>query len=157
MDIQKIKKIIAIFEKSNITELEILDGKNSIRISCLSDQPYKKISQKNLSKSFNLKELNIKKDEKEQFNNIKEKSLNKENKGYIVRSPMVGIFYITPGINSEPFIKVGQKIKNGDVLCIVEAMKMMNQIVSDRSGIIKEIFIEHGQPVEFDQPLLIIE
>ena len=77
--------------------------------------------------------------------------------GHIVRSPMVGTFYRTPSPDAKPFIEVGQKVTAGETLCIVEAMKMMNQIEADKSGVVKAILVENGQPVEFDEPLVVIE
>jgi acetyl-CoA carboxylase biotin carboxyl carrier protein len=77
--------------------------------------------------------------------------------GHIVRSPMVGTFYRTPSPDAKAFIEIGQKVNVGDTLCIVEAMKMMNQIEADKSGTVKAILVESGQPVEFDEPLVVIE
>ncbi len=77
--------------------------------------------------------------------------------GHTVRSPMVGTFYRTPSPDAKPYVEVGQKVNVGDTLCIVEAMKMMNQIESDKAGVVKAILIESGQPVEFDEPMVIIE
>lgn len=77
--------------------------------------------------------------------------------GHIVRSPMVGTFYRTPSPDAKAFVEVGQKVNAGDTLCIVEAMKMMNQIEADKSGVVKAILVESGQPVEFDEPLVVIE
>ena len=79
------------------------------------------------------------------------------NSGTTIKSPMVGTFYRTPSPESKAFVEVGQSVNVGDVLCIVEAMKMMNQIESEKAGTIKAILVENGQPVEFDQPLFIIE
>lgn len=151
MDIRKIKKLIEIFEKSNITELEISEGKNSLKISCLSNKKniltsqeffsHDKLSSTNSSSNNNI-------------NLIKENNTKNE---YIVKSPMVGIFYNTVNTQSKPLITIGQEVKKGDTICIVEAMKMMNQIIADKSGMIKKIFVENGQPVEFDEPLLIID
>lgn len=154
MDIRKIKKLIEIVEKSSITELKISEGKNSLKISCLSkNENYNSIQQ--TSESHNLKKTHTHTTD-DSLKSVDKINEIKEN-GHIVRSPMVGIFYITASVNSKPFIMIGQKIKVGETLCIVEAMKMMNQITADKSGTIKKIFIEHGQPVEFDEPLLIIE
>ncbi|CCJ72848.1 Biotin carboxyl carrier protein of acetyl-CoA carboxylase [Cronobacter condimenti 1330] len=77
--------------------------------------------------------------------------------GHIVRSPMVGTFYRTPSPDAKAFVEVGQKVNVGDTLCIVEAMKMMNQIEADKAGTVKAILVESGQPVEFDEPLVVIE
>lgn len=81
----------------------------------------------------------------------------REISGHIVRSPMVGTFYRTPSPDAKAFIEIGQKVNAGDTLCIVEAMKMMNQIEADKSGVVKAILVESGQPVEFDEPLVVIE
>lgn len=143
MDIQKIKKLIEIFTKSNLTKLEICEGKTSLKISCIHNNKKKIINQSNNNINSN-----------DQKNN---KIKNKTSDEYIIRSPMVGIFYRKPNLNSKPFIEIGQKIEKGDILCIVEAMKTMNQIISDKSGFVKKILIKNGQPVEFDEPLLIIE
>ncbi|MCE1741452.1 acetyl-CoA carboxylase biotin carboxyl carrier protein, partial [Enterobacter hormaechei] len=77
--------------------------------------------------------------------------------GHVVRSPMVGTFYRTPSPDAKPFIEIGQRVNVGDTLCIVEAMKMMNQIEADKAGVVKKILVESGQPVEFDEPLVVIE
>ena len=77
--------------------------------------------------------------------------------GHKVRSPMVGTVYLAPNPDAAPFVNLGQIVKLGEVLCIVEAMKMMNQIESDKAGVVKAILVENGQPVEFDQPLYVIE
>jgi len=77
--------------------------------------------------------------------------------GHIVRSPMVGTFYRTPSPEAKAFVEVGQQVKVGDTLCIVEAMKMMNQIEADKAGVVKAVLVESGQPVEFDEPLVVIE
>jgi len=77
--------------------------------------------------------------------------------GHVVRSPMVGTFYRTPSPDAKAFVEVGQKVNAGDTLCIVEAMKMMNQIEADKSGVVKAILVENGQPVEYDEPLVVIE
>ena len=76
-----------------------------------------------------------------------------DEQGYLIRSPMVGSFYTSPAPGASPFVDIGQTVSVGDVLCIVEAMKMMNQIESDKSGVIAEILVEDGDPVEFDQPM----
>lgn len=77
--------------------------------------------------------------------------------GKVIRSPFVGTFYRSSGPGSEPFISVGQRVKKGDTLCIVEAMKLMNEIEADCEGVIKEILVENESPVEFDQPLFVVE
>lgn len=143
MDIKKINTLIKLVKKAKITELEISNKDESIRINYLNNK-------------YLLNNANYHIDNKKKIEyktNIKKKELN----GHIIRSPMVGTFYITPNPTAKPFITIGQKVNIGDTICIVEAMKMMNYIESDKSGIIKLILIENGQPVEFNEPLIIIE
>ncbi|AKC60460.1 acetyl-CoA carboxylase biotin carboxyl carrier protein [Blochmannia endosymbiont of Camponotus (Colobopsis) obliquus] len=150
MDIRKVKKLIKIIEKSDIVELEISEGENKIRINRMITKSLAKIKedscvamqQEQVSQSFN-KDHNT-----TGIDTIDD---------YLVRSPMVGVFYITPSPGSKPFISIGQKVNVGDILCIVEAMKMMNQIASEITGIVKDILLDNGQPVEFDEPLIIIQ
>ncbi|MCV2506222.1 MAG: acetyl-CoA carboxylase biotin carboxyl carrier protein [Candidatus Lightella neohaematopini] len=139
MKINKIKKLIDLIENSSILELEIRENQETIR---LSRNNY----------NINNKSIEQYKDSKK---NLKIKEQTNENN--IIRSPMVGTFYCTPYPNAKPFIQIGQKINVGDVLCIIEAMKVMNQIKSEKSGIIKKILLNNGQPVEFNEPLIIIE
>jgi acetyl-CoA carboxylase biotin carboxyl carrier protein len=80
-----------------------------------------------------------------------------EPSGHMVRAPMVGTFYRAPSPNAKPFVEEGQSVKTGDTLCIIEAMKLLNQIEADKSGTIKAIMVENGQPVEYNQPLFVIE
>ncbi|UAJ65257.1 acetyl-CoA carboxylase biotin carboxyl carrier protein [Candidatus Schneideria nysicola] len=142
MDIRKIKKLIKLVKESGISELEITGNKVSIRISHTVQQ-------------YDIK----KKEKKEESSKISfpDYSETKEEKRHIIRSPIVGIFYRYLGCDSKPLVEVGKKVKVGDILCVIEAMKMINQIESDKNGIIKAILPENGQPVEFDEPLIIIE
>lgn len=150
MDIKKIKKLIELFEKSNISELEVREKDKSLRISCIS------LINQNLNEKKN---LFFTQDNKSNFSQSFQVQNNNNNNiiEHIIKSPMVGIFYRNLNEESKPFVEVGQKVSKGDTLCIIEAMKMMNQIESDKSGIVKKILVENAQPVEFDEPLLIIE
>ncbi|NMT62358.1 acetyl-CoA carboxylase biotin carboxyl carrier protein [Marinobacter orientalis] len=152
MDIRKIKKLIELLEESDVEELEIHEGDDSVRISrrreqlaapqymaqypspapqpASSPQPAAPVSDEPVKPA--------------------------EPSGHAVKSPMVGTFYRSPSPTAKSFVEVGQSVKAGDVVCIVEAMKMMNQIEADKSGTVSEILVENGQPVEFDQPLIII-
>ncbi|WDR80342.1 acetyl-CoA carboxylase biotin carboxyl carrier protein [Candidatus Purcelliella pentastirinorum] len=143
MDIKKINRLIKLVKKTKITELEISNKDESIRINYLNNKYLTNNLNYNL---YNKKNTEHKKEKK-----------TKELTGHKIRSPMVGTFYITPNPTSKPFITIGQKINIGDTLCIIEAMKIMNHIESDKSGIIKSILIKNGQPVEFNEPLIIIE
>ncbi|MBK4775932.1 acetyl-CoA carboxylase biotin carboxyl carrier protein [Candidatus Pantoea edessiphila] len=151
MDIYKIKKLIELAEKHNISKLKISDKKESITINRFYKNNNFTKNQHFSTSDTSLIAQNI----------VKSKTDSKEilnkNNNYIVRSPMVGIFYLTPSPEAKVFIEIGQKINIGDTLCIIEAMKMMNQIQADASGIVKAILVENGQPVEFNEPLIIIE
>ncbi|WP_216782331.1 acetyl-CoA carboxylase biotin carboxyl carrier protein [Candidatus Profftia tarda] len=138
MDIRKIKKLIRLVEDSSISELEIAEGEESVRISRTTAPIALPVTQSYCKK--NSTEI-----------------LPAEIRHHIVRSPMVGIFYSSPHPNSKSFVEVGQKVHLGDILCIVEAMKMMNHIEADKSGVVAAILVENGQPVEFDEPLVLIE
>ena len=151
MDIRKIKKLIELVEESGITELEITEGEESVRISRgmvatqvapiayaapqVAAAPVAAAPGAAPSSAPAAAELS----------------------GHVLRSPMVGAFYRSSGPDSAAFVEVGQQVKVGDPLCIVEAMKMMNQIQSDKAGVIKSILVENGDTVEFDQPLFVIE
>lgn len=151
MDIRKVKKLIELLEESNIDEIEIKEGEESVRISRNSGTPmmyppqyapppYAPAPAPAPAASAAPAE---------------EESAPKIN-GHIVKSPMVGTFYRAPSPGSPSFVEVGQHVKAGDVICIVEAMKMMNQIEADKSGVVEAILAENAQPVEFDQPLITI-
>ncbi|MXP51341.1 acetyl-CoA carboxylase biotin carboxyl carrier protein [Pantoea sp. SoEX] len=153
MDIRKIKKLIELIEKHNISKLKISEQTESITINRLfKDNNFAKNQQQFSISPKSMLTQNIAKSKKSDNQEI----LNKDSH-YIIRSPMVGIFYRTPNPEAKAFIEIGQKINIGDTLCIVEAMKMMNQIQADTSGIVKSILVENGQPVEFNEPLIIIE
>ncbi|NRN28440.1 acetyl-CoA carboxylase biotin carboxyl carrier protein [Photorhabdus heterorhabditis] len=156
MDIRKIKKLIELVEESGISELEISEGEESVRISrALAPQSFQVAQQYIPAQTQQPALANAVAPSQALPETISERSA--EISGHIVRSPMVGTFYRTPSPDAKPFIEVGQRINVGDTLCIVEAMKMMNQIEADKSGVVKAILVESGQPVEFDEPLVVIE
>ena len=152
MDIRKIKKLIELLEESDVEELEIHEGDDSVRISRRREQapapqymahyPSPAPQQEQPAQSSG--------------SSAPEPAKKSEPEGHSLKSPMVGTFYRSPSPTSKSFVEVGQSVKAGDVVCIVEAMKMMNQIEADKSGTVSEILVENGQPVEFDQPLIII-
>lgn len=140
MDIRKIKKLIELLEESNINELEITEGEESVRISrgapaVAAPAPVAVAAPVAAPAPVAAAE---------------------EPEGHQIKSPMVGTFYRSPAPGASAFVEVGQQVKPGDVLCIVEAMKMMNQIEADKAGTVGAILIEDGEPVEFDQPMLTI-
>ncbi|BAE73428.1 Biotin carboxyl carrier protein of acetyl-CoA carboxylase [Sodalis glossinidius str. 'morsitans'] len=144
MDIRKIKKLIELVEESGISELEISEGEESVRISRATAQPAYPMMQQAYIPAV-------------QQQSAAPAAVPATMSGHMVRSPMVGTFYSTPSPDAKPFVEVGQKVNVGDTLCIVEAMKMMNQIESDKAGVVKAILLDNGQPVEFDEPLVVIE
>ncbi len=150
MDIRKIKKLIELVEESGIVELEITEGEESVRISrAVSGQAAPMVNfavpqAPQAAVSAVAPVANVA---------AAPEAVN----GQTMRSPMVGTFYRSSGPDAKAFVEVGQSVKVGDPLCIVEAMKMMNQIQSDKAGVVKSILVENGDTVEFDQPLFIIE
>lgn len=155
MDIRKIKKLIELVEESGISELEISEGEESVRISRAAPvQTYPMMPQAYAMPAQPQPALaNAAVSAPAAETSAAPAAMS----GHIVRSPMVGTFYRTPSPDAKAFIEVGQKVNAGDTLCIVEAMKMMNQIEADKSGVVKAILVENGQPVEFDEPLVVIE
>ncbi len=154
MDIRKVKKLIELIEESDIEEIEIKEGDDCVRISRRTRQTtvsyapvptYESVAQPTSAPMS----------APQPAGDTAAASAATGN-GEKVRSPMVGTFYRAPTPSAPAFVEVGQRVKVGDVLCIVEAMKMMNQIESDRAGVIEAILVENGQPVEFDQPLFTI-
>ena len=138
MDIRKIKKLIEMLQESDLREIEVSQGDESVRI--LRDNNY---SEKNISVINTPKLKNI---------NVTPEII----EGNFITSPIVGTFYRKPSPDKDPFIKVGDVIEKGQVLCIIEAMKMMNEIKSDSDGKIISIDVEDGQPVEFGQKIITI-
>ena len=146
MDIRKVKKLIELLEESDINEIEIKEGEEAVRISRGVNIQHMQAPQYPVAPAPVAPSAapEAKADEAPAFS------------GHAVKSPMVGTFYRSPSPSSPSFAEVGKQVKVGDVICIVEAMKMMNQIEADKAGIIQAILIEDGEPVEFDQPLVTI-
>lgn len=144
MDIRKVKKLIELLEGSDIAELEIREGEESVRISRQAVvPPY--VAPAAVAAPVAPPA------------GVPPPIPASEPRGHHIKSPMVGTYYGAASPNSDPFVVEGQEVKVGDTLCIIEAMKMMNQIESDKSGRISKILVENGNPVEFDQILFIIE
>ncbi|MBO7912330.1 acetyl-CoA carboxylase biotin carboxyl carrier protein [Vibrio splendidus] len=149
MDIRKIKKLIELVEESGISELEISEGEESVRISRNSPVSTAPIQYAAAPAPVAAAPAAAPV--------AAEAAAPAVPAGHQVLSPMVGTFYGAPSPDAKPFVKVGQSVTAGETLCIVEAMKMMNQIEADKSGVVTAILVEDGQPVEFDQALVIIE
>lgn len=154
MDIRKIKKLIELVEESGINELEISEGEESVRISRSAPNTGYPVMQQAYAAPMMQAQAPV---AAAPAAALAEAPAKAEISGHIVRSPMVGTFYRTPSPDAKAFVEIGQKVNVGDTLCIVEAMKMMNQIEADKAGVVKAILIESGQPVEFDEPLVVIE
>ena len=146
MDIRKIKTLIEMLEASNLNEIEVSQGEESVRISKSSGE-IKVLQDSNIG-------IN---NESQSINKIDNNQIENEIKGNQVTSPIVGTFYRKPSPDKEPFVKIGDIVNKGDVLCIIEAMKMMNEIKSEFDGKISSIEVEDGQPVEFGQTIIVIE
>ena len=146
MDIRKVKKLIEMLEASDLEELEITEGEESVKL-------VKRTTQSNSSKEIKEQISSPKAEETEQ-QAANEKV--QEIEGEEITSPMGGNFYTASSPGADAFVKVGDKVNEGDVVCIVEAMKMMNEIKSDFSGTVSKILVENSDPVEFGQPLFII-
>ena len=155
MDIRKVKKLMEMLEESSLGEMEIVEGEESIRLSKSSS-----VTPQNPNVA-NTIPLNISSPEVQQSTSPKSENeieeITKTISGHEIKSPMVGTFYEAPSPGSKPFVSIGDSVKAGDTLCIIEAMKMLNQIESDKSGVVKAILTENGQPVEYNQVLFVIE
>jgi len=150
MDIRKVKKLIELLAESDVAEIEIHEGEESVRISRISSSavvapmappavpaapsPAPAASDTAVATS----------------------AARDEPEGHIIRSPMVGTFYRAPSPTSKPFVEEGSTVSVGDTLCIIEAMKILNQIESDKAGKVLQVLVENGQPVEYNQPLFVI-
>ncbi|MDC0482025.1 acetyl-CoA carboxylase biotin carboxyl carrier protein [Gammaproteobacteria bacterium] len=153
MDIRKVKKLMEMLEESSLAEMEIIEGEESIRLSKSSNIPNQNIvNQVPTNVVSTNTPLQATSEQSAVTKKVEEKI-----SGHEIKSPMVGTFYEAPSPGSKPFVNIGDTVKAGDTLCIIEAMKMLNQIESEKSGVIKAILAENGQPVEFNQVLFIVE
>ena len=155
MDLRKIKKLMELLEESGIAEIEVKEGEESIKLS------------RNISSSTNMQVPQIiqqpvqtsQPPANQQASDMGANAVDnlKKEKRNTVNSPMVGTFYASASPESKPFVTIGQSVKKGDTLCILEAMKMMNQVQAETDGKIVEILVDNAEPVEFDQPLFVLE
>ncbi|MEZ5448865.1 MAG: acetyl-CoA carboxylase biotin carboxyl carrier protein [Thiolinea sp.] len=151
MDVRKIKKLIDLLEDSNVAEIEIKEGDDSVRISRVSSTPaplYAPAPPMAPAAAMTAPAAPAAAAHEEE---------DSMPHGHVVEAPMVGTFYRASSPSAKPFVEVGQSVKTGETLCIIEAMKMLNQIQADASGTVKAILVENEQPVEFGQPLIIID
>jgi acetyl-CoA carboxylase biotin carboxyl carrier protein len=150
MDLRKLKKLIDLVEESGISELELTEGEEKVRISRNTPnvmqgvqfaQPYMQSAPPPIASAAPATLAPVAAPEIE---------------GHIVKSPMVGTFYRTPSPDAKPFVDIGSSVAVGDTICIIEAMKLLNEVEADHAGVIKAILVENGQPVEYGEPLFII-
>ncbi|WP_150540109.1 acetyl-CoA carboxylase biotin carboxyl carrier protein [Actinobacillus vicugnae] len=154
MDIRKIKKLIELVEESGITELEVSEEEGTVRIS--RAQPAASAAVQYVA-APQAAAASVAAPVAQAAPAVAAPAASAEVSGHAVLSPMVGTFYRSPSPDAKPFVEVGQTVNIGDALCIVEAMKMMNRIESDKAGVVRAILVNDGEAVEFDQKLIIIE
>ena len=152
MDIRKVKKLIELLESSDVAEIEIKEGEEAVRISRASRVTQAPVQYQAAPPPAPAPAPAAAAPAGES----EQKEAAKKVRGNVVRSPMVGTFYRSPSPSSPSFVEVGKHVKVGDVICIIEAMKMMNQIEADHAGVIEAILVQDGEPVEFDQALVTI-
>ena len=159
MDLRKIKKLIDLLEASNLTEIEIKEGEETVRLARNSSRnvelayapaPMQHAPQPQAERPMPMASPT------EAASGGSAKPGNDLPDGHIVRAPMVGTFYASPAPDKPAFVEVGQQVKAGETLAIIEAMKMFNPIEADVSGTLLKVLVESGQPIEFDQPLFVI-
>ena len=143
MDLRKLKTLIELVEASGIAELEITEGEEKVRISRMGNTGQVAYSPAPMQTVMPLAPAPL-------------AAVAPVIQGHVVKSPMVGTFYRSSSPGASPFVEVGQAVKEGQTLCIIEAMKLLNEIESDKAGVVKEILVENGQPVEYGQPLYVI-
>jgi len=154
MDIRKVKKLIEMLEESQLNEIEIKEGEESVKLVKAISVPIQE--QIVASAVPTPRQVAAKNDAPVESDN-NQSTATETISGKTIDSPMVGTFYAAPNPGAKDFVSVGDKILEGDVLCIIEAMKMMNEVKADSSGTIKQVLIENAEPVEFGQPLFVIE
>jgi acetyl-CoA carboxylase biotin carboxyl carrier protein len=152
MDLRKLKTLIDLVQQSGIAELEITEGEEKVRISRgipggvsqVGAQPAVFVTAPGLQPAGDAVPPTL------------AEAAPAEPEGHVVKSPMVGTFYRSSAPGAKPFVEVGDTVKAGDTVCIIEAMKLLNEIEADRDGIIKEMLVENGEPVEYGQPLFVL-
>jgi acetyl-CoA carboxylase biotin carboxyl carrier protein len=150
MDLRKLKKLIDLVQESGISELEVTEGEEKVRIAKHYGAVAAPVQQYMMPAGMPVQGVapaasSVNLDEEDELP-----------EGHVVKSPMVGTFYRSPSPGADAFVQVGQTVKQGDTLCIIEAMKLLNEIEADASGVVKAILLENGEPVEFGEPLFVI-
>jgi len=158
MDIRKVKKLIELLQASGISEIEVHEGEESVRITSHHMPSAQQTVIQTPQAPAMIPQANVQAGvDSAPMQNAPETPLPTVDEGHIVKSPMVGIFYSSPSPDVPGFVEIGQTVDKGDVLCIIEAMKIMNQIEADVSGVVSKIYVENGEPIEYGQPLFAIK
>jgi acetyl-CoA carboxylase biotin carboxyl carrier protein len=148
MDLRKLKKLIDLVEESGITELEVTEGEEKVRIAKNGGHAMPQVSAMPMAMPVAAAPAPTAAPAEAVAPAAEE--------GHMVKAPMVGTFYRASAPGAKPFVDIGQKVAVGDTLCVIEAMKLMNEIETDRAGVVKAVLVENGQPVEYGEPLFII-
>ena len=150
MDLRKLKKLIDLVEESGISELELTEGEEKVRISRNSP------NSQAMMQPMHMQHMYAAPAGMPAPAAAPVEAAEPEIEGHVVKSPMVGTFYRSPSPDAKAFVDVGSKVETGDTICIIEAMKLLNEIEADHTGVIKAILVENGQPVEYGEPLFVI-
>jgi len=151
MDIRKVKKLIELLQESGISEIEVHEGEESVRIT---NHHMTNAQQTVVQAPLAVPQADV---DSAPMQNAPETPLPAVDEGHVIKSPMVGIFYSSASPDVPPFVEIGQTVEKGEVLCIIEAMKIMNQIEADTSGVLRKVYVENGEPIEYGQPLFAIK
>ena len=151
MDLRKLKKLIDLVQESGIAELEVTEGEEKVRITRVNAATTPIFAPQQYMAAPPAMPLAA-----APVNEASAASVAAEPEGHVVKSPMVGTFYRAANPGAKPFVEIGQNVSEGATLCIIEAMKLLNEIESDKTGVVKAILVENGQPVEYGQPLFVI-
>lgn len=158
MDLKLIKSIIDLISKSDVNEVSIEEGDFKIKVKKAADVKDAHVIYQSAPAPAAPAPVPLSMPSAQSTaDSIPTVPAKEESKGIVIKSPMVGTFYRSPSPDADPFVQVGQSIAKGDTLCIIEAMKIMNEVIAEQSGTITKILVENAQPVEFDQPLFIID
>jgi len=156
MDIRKIRKLIQIMKETGIAEIEVQSGEESVRLNQHSSAPPTVVTHATHTPVIQAQPT-IQQVSAPTSEQVKAEKVAEEIPGHTVKTPMIGTVYLSSSPGAKPFVEIGQRVQAGDTLCLIEAMKMFNQIEADVDGVISARLIEDKQPVEYDQPLFVID
>ena len=152
MDLRKLKKLIDLVQESGISELEVTEGEEKVRIA----KHYGAVAAPQMMQQYAVPTAMPVAGGAPAASSVNLDDEDDLPEGHVVKAPMVGTFYRSPTPGAEAFVQIGQAVKEGETLCIIEAMKLLNEIEADASGVVKAILVENGEPVEFGEPLFVI-